>query len=218
MRPAAWNDEVGWVTRQHGNLRAFAREALAAYEALAAHDAEQAAKAVPAGFVLVPVEVLEDAATAIGHFVSDHGWSAEDMQAMDNLDAYIARHKANAAAPTPPAPEAPPYRMTAGEVDAMNRALTRSVRFVDEAQAAPEAQQPAGQEQDERDAFEAWAISYSTIPLKRDDDASLGFTGYTEMDQTMLWDAWQAATAKSRSKRPMPGSHSAARATSEEAA
>ena len=74
-------------------------------EALAAHDAEQAAKAVPAGFVLVPVEVLEDAATAIGHFVSDHGWSDEDMQAMDNLDAYIARHKANAAPATPgPAP------------------------------------------------------------------------------------------------------------------
>ena len=75
-------------------------------EALAAHDAEQAAKAVPAGFVLVPVEVLEDAATAIGHFVSDHGWSDEDMQAMDNLDAYIARHKANAAPATPsPAPD-----------------------------------------------------------------------------------------------------------------
>lgn len=67
--------------------------------ALNAHDAEQAAKAVPAGFVLVPVEVLEDAATAIGHFLSDHGWSADDMQAMDNLDAYIAGHKANAAAP-----------------------------------------------------------------------------------------------------------------------
>lgn len=68
--------------------------------------AEQAAQAVLAGFVLVPVELLEDAATAIGHFVSDHGWSAEDMQAMDNLDADIARHKANAAPATPsPAPD-----------------------------------------------------------------------------------------------------------------
>lgn len=74
-------------------MHAYARAALAARPA------------VPAGFVLVPVEVLEDAATAIGHFVSDHGWSDEDMQAMDNLDAYIARHKANAAPATPgPAP------------------------------------------------------------------------------------------------------------------
>jgi len=60
-------------------------------EPLYAAPVEQAAKAVPAGFVLVPIDVLEDAATAIGHFVSDHGWSAEDMQAMDNLDAYLAR-------------------------------------------------------------------------------------------------------------------------------
>jgi len=75
-------------------------------EPIYAAPVEQAAKAVPAGFVLVPVEVLEDAATAIGHFVSDHGWSDEDMQAMDNLDAYIARHKANAAPATPgPAPD-----------------------------------------------------------------------------------------------------------------
>ena len=68
---------------------------------------------------------------------------------------------------------------------------------------APEAQQAAGQEQDERAAFEAWAISYSTIPLKRDDDASLGFTGYTEMDQTMLWDAWQARAALAQRREPL---------------
>ena len=76
------------------------RSAMVAY----ARAALAARPAVPAGFVLVPVEVLEDAATAIGHFVSDHGWSAEDMQAMDNLDAYIARHKANAAAPVTSSP------------------------------------------------------------------------------------------------------------------
>lgn len=71
------------------------------HQLAAERDALAARPAVPAGFVLVPVEVLEDAATAIGNFVSDHGWSDEDMQAMDNLDAYIARHKANAAPATP---------------------------------------------------------------------------------------------------------------------
>lgn len=50
------------------------------------------------GAVLVPLAVLEDASRALGAFVSDEGWADADMQAMDNLDAYIARHKANAAA------------------------------------------------------------------------------------------------------------------------
>lgn len=54
------------------------------------------------GQVLVPIEVLEHAAEALGNFVSDHGWSYSDMQAMDNLDAYIAWHKANQARPTAP--------------------------------------------------------------------------------------------------------------------
>jgi len=44
--------------------------------------------------VLVPLAVLEDASSAIGNFVSDHGWGDSDMQALDNLDAYIAQHKA----------------------------------------------------------------------------------------------------------------------------
>ncbi len=48
--------------------------------------------------VSVPLTVLEDASSSLGHYLSDRGWSDEDMQAMDNLDAYIARHKANAAA------------------------------------------------------------------------------------------------------------------------
>lgn len=51
----------------------------------------------PAGHVLVPLEVLIEASRAIGHFVSDEGWGAEDMQAIDNLDAYIAQHMARAA-------------------------------------------------------------------------------------------------------------------------
>ena len=141
----------------------YAREALAAYEALAAHDAEQAqaAKAVPAGFKLVPVEPTLEMLTAAGReddkaFIDGmpHGATAADTWA-----AMLA------AAPTPP---------------------------------APEAQQTAGQEQDERDAFEAWATEYSTIPLERDDDDGLGTTGYTVMEQTMLWDAWQAAMAHAR--------------------
>lgn len=54
------------------------------------------------GDVLVPLTLLEDASSALGNFVSDHGWSDEDMQVMDNLDAFIAEHKANAAANVQP--------------------------------------------------------------------------------------------------------------------
>ena len=44
--------------------------------------------------VTVPMAVLEAAEASLGSFCSDHGWSDEDMQNMDNLSAYIARHKA----------------------------------------------------------------------------------------------------------------------------
>lgn len=54
------------------------------------------APSVPDGYVSVPVQVLRDASEALGNFVSDHGWGDDDMQAMDNLDAYIARHDAKA--------------------------------------------------------------------------------------------------------------------------
>lgn len=50
------------------------------------------APGVPDDVVRVPLQVLKDASEAIGNFVSDHGWGESDMQAMDNLDAYIARH------------------------------------------------------------------------------------------------------------------------------
>lgn len=56
------------------------------------------APSVPADVVRVPLQVLKDASEALGNFVSDHGWGDADMQAMDNLDAYIARHEANRAA------------------------------------------------------------------------------------------------------------------------
>jgi hypothetical protein len=45
--------------------------------------------------VTVPMAVLEAAEASLGSFCSDLGWSDEDMQNMDNLSAYIARHKAN---------------------------------------------------------------------------------------------------------------------------
>lgn len=54
------------------------------------------APSVRAGVVRVPLQVLKDASEALGNFVSDHGWGDTDMQAMDNLDAYIARHDAKA--------------------------------------------------------------------------------------------------------------------------
>lgn len=56
------------------------------------------APSVRADVVRVPLQVLKDASEALGNFVSDHGWGDTDMQAMDNLDAYIARHEANRAA------------------------------------------------------------------------------------------------------------------------
>ncbi len=48
--------------------------------------------------ITIPIDVAEAVAEAIGNFVSDHGWSDSDMQAMDNLISYTARHKANQAA------------------------------------------------------------------------------------------------------------------------
>ena len=47
----------------------------------------------PPGYALVPVEVLKAASESLGSFVSDHGWTDLDMQAMDNLDAILAQQK-----------------------------------------------------------------------------------------------------------------------------
>ena len=44
--------------------------------------------------VLVPIGILEAAESSLGSFCSNLGWSANDMQTMDNLSAYIAKHKA----------------------------------------------------------------------------------------------------------------------------
>lgn len=53
----------------------------------------QQAEAVPPGYALVPVAVLEAAAESLGSFVSDNGWTDLDMQAMDNIDAILAQQK-----------------------------------------------------------------------------------------------------------------------------
>lgn len=52
------------------------------------------APGVPDGYVLVPLQVLRDASDAPGNFINDLGWDDSDMQAWDNLDAYIAQHSA----------------------------------------------------------------------------------------------------------------------------
>lgn len=62
----------------------------------AATRCRQPAPGVPNGNVSVPLQVLKDASEALGNFVSDQGWGDSDMQAMDNLDAFIAQHDARA--------------------------------------------------------------------------------------------------------------------------
>jgi hypothetical protein len=57
--------------------------------------AQPAQPAVPlTDGIFVPLTILEAAETSLGSFCSYHGWSDMDMQNMDNLSAYIARHKA----------------------------------------------------------------------------------------------------------------------------
>lgn len=68
---------------------------------------------IPDGFVLVPAQVLRNASDSLGSFVSDHGWSQADMDAMDVLDAYLA---GNPAAPPPPAVGKP---LSDYEIDAL---------------------------------------------------------------------------------------------------
>jgi hypothetical protein len=81
--------------------------------------------------ITIPIDVAEAAAEALGNFVSDHGWSDSDMQAMDNLDAYIARHRANQAARANLRAERKP--MIAADIDAEARKAGASAytnRFV----------------------------------------------------------------------------------------
>lgn len=88
------------------------RRAAQALEAAPALDA-QGEIGIPDGFVLVPAQVLRNASDSLGSFVSDHGWSQADMDAMDVLDAYLA---GNPAAPPPPAVGKP---LSDYEIDAL---------------------------------------------------------------------------------------------------
>lgn len=49
--------------------------------------------------------------------------------------------------------------------------------------------------QDSRAQFEAWARSYGTWEVVRDDDLQLGTTGYTDVELTIAWHAVQASRA-----------------------
>ena len=53
--------------------------------------------AVPQGWKLVQIELLERIQESLGSFISDHGWSQSDMDAADALDGLLA------AVPQPPA-------------------------------------------------------------------------------------------------------------------
>lgn len=55
-----------------------------------ARAAIQAIAPVPAGYVLVERQILEDAESSLGAFCSDEGWGDKDMQAMDNLSAILS--------------------------------------------------------------------------------------------------------------------------------
>lgn len=47
--------------------------------------------AVPQGWKLVPVNLLERIQESLGSFVSDQGWSQSDMDTADALDGLLAR-------------------------------------------------------------------------------------------------------------------------------
>ena len=53
--------------------------------------------AVPQGWKLVQIELLERIQESLGSYLSDHGWSQSDMDAADALDGLLA------AVPQPPA-------------------------------------------------------------------------------------------------------------------
>lgn len=66
------------------------------YAAIAALKAvlEQPEQRKPLTDVLVPLEVLEAAASSLDSFCGNLGWGDADLQNMDNLFAVIEQHKA----------------------------------------------------------------------------------------------------------------------------
>lgn len=82
-----------WIVRIGTQYHAFSPEV---YALLTAPTIPQATPPVqgdqptPAGYVLVPREVLQAASESLGSFVSDHGWAQRDMDVMDAVDAALA--------------------------------------------------------------------------------------------------------------------------------
>jgi len=86
-------DRDGWIeahARLHREYHDFRKEAQQPQAEAVPSDVVRDA---PPGYALVPVEVLKAASESLGSFVSDHGWTDLDMQAMDNLDAILAQQK-----------------------------------------------------------------------------------------------------------------------------
>jgi hypothetical protein len=48
-----------------------------------------APKDIPDGYVLVPKNLLENAVDSLGSFVSNQGWSQEDLDTYDSLSAVL---------------------------------------------------------------------------------------------------------------------------------
>lgn len=121
--------------------------------------------------ITIPIDVAEAAAEAIGNFVSDHGWLDSDMQAMDNLISYTARHKANQAAlaaqpQTLDEAMAVPRAMAQAYENGYNAALANGPAWHD----APD--KPGIWLCDEGDICYTWtAHSIEILDIKPEDDA-----------------------------------------------
>ena len=86
------------LRRQHARIAELESQ-LAAIGAIGAIGVEPLRKqaAVPQGWKLVQIELLERIQESLGSYLSDHGWSQSDMDAADALDGFLA------AVPQPPA-------------------------------------------------------------------------------------------------------------------
>lgn len=71
--------------------------------ASAAAGSTAATGAAPDGYVLVPRAVLDRAQESLGNLLQDYGWSQADMDASDELGAWLAASQGSPAAPQPPA-------------------------------------------------------------------------------------------------------------------
>lgn len=58
------------------------------------------AQSLPAGMVLVPVELLKRAESSLGSFCSDHGWGGADMDTMDAISSALAASPAQPVQPS----------------------------------------------------------------------------------------------------------------------